>query len=86
MTRAEIEAVYHVESGIVRSPGKFEGEPVWAVWAHTIMMDGCTDCDRNDNEYITLDAADRKTWPELKGCRRIYFGEDDNGFFWVNAR
>lgn len=30
MTRKEIEAAYTVVNGIIRSPGKFEGEPVWA--------------------------------------------------------
>lgn len=72
MTRKEIESEYTVENGIIRSPGKFEGEPVYAPDFYDAAMDGCGEdlayMDDGWGEFTTLIAiedSDRKEWPEI---------------------
>ena len=85
MTRKEIEALYNVENGIIRSPGKFEGEPVYAphIWDMVLNDDYDTLADTDEADgaarvYITPE--DVEEFPELDGEPFIEAWEDYNGF------
>ena len=90
MTRHQVLSEYKVDDrGIIRSPGKFEGEPAWvvALWADAIagMADACA----GDFYQFDLRKGDpiRVEWPELdqwlgRGWT-VRLIEDEQGF--VNA-
>lgn len=40
MNRAEVEKDYKVENGIITSPGKFEGEPIFVLHFWDCVLDG----------------------------------------------
>lgn len=81
MTRDQIEAAYNVVDGIIRSPGKFEGEPVYVPYFWNAALEGGGG-DEDDGELIIFNvtADDRETWPELAGVERIKLLETDVGF------
>lgn len=85
--RDRIEQEYDRESsGTIRSPGKFEGEPLWAVRLWEIGLDGFADTDLNGVFSFTIPKDDplRAVWPELDKWlgrkRSVRLREDDNGF------
>jgi hypothetical protein len=90
MTRDEILQHYKVDHGIIRSPGKFEGEPVWAVafWDATLL--GCSDDELSGDavgaseetlvSVFTVSDTDRAEWPELATVKTIRMWESDQGF------
>ena len=60
MTRAEIEAQYKCHDGIIVSPGKFEGEPIFAPALYDLMCEGFSDIlDYPDDTRIDI----FETWP-----------------------
>jgi len=82
--RDEVEAQYKVENGVIRSPGKFEGEPVWAPDFWALVLEGSAD-DHERGVYIfEIDSSDVERWPELREAKKIEIWEDDLGF--VNTR
>jgi hypothetical protein len=84
MTRAEIEKAYRVVNGRIASPGKFEGEPIYAPGLWAMMLDGATDAtiDTPDGpvDIITIDPELRQQWPELRGTFAVALWEEDTGF------
>ena len=67
----------------VKGPGKFEGEPAYTFYFYENMMEG----DGYENmvygvSYVAFDSTDADTaiFPELKGHKRAFLHEDDNGF------
>jgi hypothetical protein len=89
MTRAEIEQHYKVVGGQIRSPGKFEAEPVFLPHFWDMGMEGFSD----DEFYMgdtsvwafKIDAKDVAEFPELRNYglrsgRKIYLWESDQGF------
>lgn len=46
------------DQGIVRAPGKFEGEPIWAVYFYGWMMQGVGDTTYDDCEHAPMLAID----------------------------
>ena len=83
ITRAQIAAEYDVDvHGIIRSPGKFEAEPVWVVWAYEVEMHGFSDFTKYDGiQAVTIEAADVLEFPELEGCAYVLTEESDQGFY-----
>lgn len=82
MTRAEIEAAYTVRDGVIRSPGKFEGEPVYAphIW-ETALDGGATREDMNGVSWVEILPSDRAEFPEIpQDARYIGVMESDAGF------
>lgn len=85
MTRKEVLQEFEVRDGIITSPGKFEGEPIYApyYWA--------MDCMGMADEYV-LDVAiffvtdqDRKEFPELdQFLELVEIWSDDQGFVHIN--
>lgn len=93
MTREQIERDYHVEGGIIRSPGKFEGEPSWApffydLWGglgHIIIFD---DQEGVEFDIFQWDRADDVflDWPELLSAHSVILVENDDEFIFVGVK
>lgn len=76
---------YTVENGIIRSPGKFEGEPIHAVHYYHMMLDGFGDyCEADDcnGQTFEIDADDAAMFPDLADCVGgfIHISVSDDGF------
>jgi hypothetical protein len=90
MTRQEILDSFDVdEHGIIQSPGKFEGEMVYAPHYYSLIMDGCADETEYDDDdtpidYFDVSSEDTKEFPELKGVKRLVCFEDSSGFFYCS--
>ena len=86
MTRQQILDNYDVRDGRIVSPGKFEGEPIFAPHFWECGLDGFADSD-NGTVYtfrILRDAPEHQEFPELKTWlgrkRTIRMREDRQGF------
>lgn len=90
MTREEIIKEYKIdwETGRIMSPGKFEGEMLYAPYFYEQICEGHTDDVTEsltgrivDIFYIGKD--DLIEFEELQGVKILYCHEDDNGFFHI---
>ena len=91
MTREEILKDYTVKSGIIRSPGKFEGEPLYAPYFWDLVLEGTgevysvtpfEECD--ESWRVEIDDEDRREFPELlQTAKYIRLWVDDNGFVYT---
>ena len=83
ITREQIQAELQVDGhGIIRSPGKFEGEPVWVRWAYEVEMNGFAELTKYDGiQAVEVEAADVKEFPELEGCAFVLTEESEQGFY-----
>ena len=95
LTREEIETIYQTKRGIIISPGKFEGEPLWCPYfyiagtegfAHDTYdgTDGCTEPVGATWVFVVTD-DDRREFPELRGIHTVEIHEDSQGFVWSAA-
>lgn len=78
---------YKVQNGVIRTPGKFENEPVYAPYFYDLVMQGASDeTDYDDDgtalDYFDITSDDIKQFPELKGIKRLQCYEDSAGFFY----
>jgi hypothetical protein len=85
VTRQEIEAAYKVENGIVKSLGKFQGQPTWVVYLWDLFLNGFGDGWAEDHNEVVhaifeIDASDVEVWPELEGVYKVDLWEDALGF------
>lgn len=80
MTREEIELDYDIEDGIIRSPGKFEGEPIYVPYFWQLGLEGFADDDDGDEFVFDLGPEELQMWPELGDGRRLTLSEDSSGF------
>lgn len=89
MTRTEILKHYTVDRrGTIRSPGKFEGEMIYAPYFYAAVMDGDGEPVYDDDYpdlllYTELDVqdADRKAFPELDPTTKdVLVYESEQGF------
>lgn len=85
MTREEIKNKYNVDdNGIIRSPGKFEGEMVYAPFYHELILNGAGEkiySDRLGRKLrMKVGEADREMFPELKDVKYVEFIETRAGF------
>ena len=85
MTRKQIEAEYQVVDGVIRSPGKFENEQVYAPYFYDAYLDGGADEDDGENLYFTVTNEDIKEFPELNGCTQVILTVDSTGFVWTRT-
>jgi hypothetical protein len=79
MTRAQIEQTYNVREAIIYSPGKFEGEPVWAPYFYDL-LEATTGEDEDGNALIPVTDEDRAEFPELAHAYSVRIRESDEGF------
>ena len=80
MTREEIEREYQVENGIIRSPGKFEGEAVYVPYFWDIYLDGFADEDDGTTLIFNVSVDDKKHFPELRKRKVVKLYQRDDGF------
>ena len=67
MTREEIKAQYTVDdSGVIRTLGKFEAEPVYAPYFWDSGMNGMSDEDENGVWFFVLSPEDKAEFPDLR--------------------
>jgi hypothetical protein len=72
---------YKVDShGVIRSPGKFEGEMYYVPYYWDIGMNGLADEDDGTNWLFNLDTEDYKRFPELKGSKTLILYSSEQGF------
>jgi hypothetical protein len=68
------------EHGIIRSPGKFEGEQSYVPYFWDIFLNG--GADRDDGRVLGFDvtAEDKALFPKLRKRRTVKLYERDDGF------
>lgn len=87
MTRQDVLNEYKVDDyGIIRDPGKFEGEMLYAPYFYDLMMNGGSDFTDYDGdtplELFDVSPDDVKEFPELKDVSQIRCWESEQGFFY----
>lgn len=81
MTREKILQDYEVDTnGIIRSPGKFEGEMLYVPYFWEVFLDGGADRDNGTILGFDLTPEDKAQFPELKGKRTVRLYQRDDGF------
>lgn len=92
MTRAEIESEFDVRDGVIKDPGKFEGEPVYAPYFYVLGMDSGADedvygADDTIHSVFFITDEDREQFPELKEeeIEALHVWEGETGFFNTEA-
>lgn len=70
------------DGGMIVSPGKFEGQPRYAVWFWEAYLDGRAEIDDGETMSFDVDDSDVKRFPELKEYlgAAVSLREDDQGF------
>jgi len=86
MTRQEIETSYRVENGVIRSPGKFEGEPVYVPYFWQFYLEGGAEDDDGETLTFHVTDEDRAMFPELANVRHVFLWESDDGFVACDVR
>ena len=81
MTREEVLKNYEVENGIIKSPGKFEGEPIYVPYFYSLMLEGASENfdyfpDGSTQDTFTIIEEDIIAFPELKGAKEVIIIED----------
>lgn len=88
-TRTELERQYVTRDGIIRNPGKFQGEPLWAPAMYDRWNEGFASCDGGNQEEGTnawaafrVDDELRAEWGDVIDASTYALGieEDDAGF------
>lgn len=88
MTRQELLAEYDVRDGVIRSPGKFEGEALYVPYFWEFGLQGFSDSEDDDGNWVfSVSDEDRQEFPELaeQGITRITLSESDSGFVYCEA-
>ncbi len=86
---AEIKKEYDVgDDGIINSPGKFEGEPVWAVYFYDLAGSGeelLTNQEGNSYEIFEVDDEERKEFGLADDIKAVVLKHTDQGFIYTAA-
>lgn len=85
MTRQDILNEFTVENGIIRNPGKFEFEPIYAPYFYDAYLNGMADEDDGEELWFDVTDEDRAQFPELGKCTRVICREDSQGFWRCEA-
>lgn len=82
MTRNQVFAAYNIRDGYICSPGKFEGEPLWAPHMFEAYMAGDGDDMEDDHGGVLLFILeeDREEYPELEDTTAVRIWQDSQGF------
>jgi hypothetical protein len=72
---------------IIRTPGKFEGEPTYAEHFYNLMLDGVSDDTIYDGEtpvdVFKVSAEDIAQFPDLDGVDYVILWESEQGFVYT---
>lgn len=85
-SRKDVLDQYEVEDGVIRSPGKFEGEAIFVPYLWEVYLNG--GATEDDGEIITIDIDDddRQVFPELNTVVRAYLEQSSTGFVYCHVR
>lgn len=64
----------------IETPGKFEGEPIFAPYFWDIMLEGGADHDCGECVYFIVSEVDVRLYPELSGIYAVRLDESAQGF------
>lgn len=79
--RQRIERDYQIVNGVIRSPGRFEGEAIYVPYFWESYLDGMADYDDGRTLGFKIEAIDRQLFPEIsKRKRTIRLYQRDDGF------
>lgn len=86
--RAQIMRDYKVRRGVIQSPGKMEGEPLYSPFLYGLVMDGGADetiylDDDSTVDVFKLSPNETSQFPELGGAEYVLCSEDNSGFFYA---
>ena len=85
MTRTEILRDYNVDSGgVIRSPGKFEGEYLYVPYFWDLFLNGCADEDDGGVLRFNVTEKDRREFPELVAVQVVTLTECEQGFVYCS--
>ena len=83
---------YDTDNGLICSPGKYEGEPLYVPYLWEIVLDGggepVDDPDRPDAtmDLVGLSDDDKRRFPALTGFDHALLWADDNGFVYCDLQ
>lgn len=78
---------FKTERGIIRNPGKFEGEPIYVPYYWEQFMDGGADDDEGCTLKFNITPEERKAFPELgKKQKVVRIFQNDQGFVSESSR
>ena len=81
MKRKEIEQRYSIDAnGIIRSPGKFEGEMLYVPYFWDAFLNGFADRDNGNVLGFDVTSEDKVEFPELIARRTVKLYERSDGF------
>lgn len=80
MTRQEIERDYKLRDGMIRTPGKFEGEMLYVPFYWDSGLMGCASHDVNGVWFFEILTDEKQMFPELADYYGIALEESDSGF------
>ena len=87
MTRQEIMEMYDVnEQGVIKSPGKFEGEMLYVPYFWDLGLEGDYDFDEDGVFGFEISTEDIAQFPELAGVKVLLLEESDTGFVYSEER
>lgn len=71
---------FEVENGVIRSPGKFEGERTYVPYYWEAYLNGMADDDDGHTLRFDVTAEDKKRFPILSRRKSVHLIETDQGF------
>lgn len=84
LTRAEVLRELQVRDGRIVSPGKFEGEPLYAPALYDRLMEGFADFSDEGGDVIEVDDELRAEFPEIRAdVAAFLLWTSEQGFFYV---
>lgn len=87
LTRKDIQEQYDVDpNGVIRTPGKFEGEMLYAPYFYAWLIEGFADEDDGTTARFDVTMDDILLFPELTGVASVSLFVDDNGFVYVRPQ
>lgn len=85
MTKHDILRTYHFNAtGIITTPGKFQGGPIYGPYFYEIYLDGGDMEILNEGILIEVELLDILQFPELENVKYILLDEDEQGFVWLS--
>jgi len=76
------------DNGIIVSPGKFEGEPIYSPYFWDRVMNGESDHTFYDGDHpvdvFRITYEEKKEFPELYDFTHVLINEDENGFVYCD--
>ncbi|KKL51378.1 hypothetical protein LCGC14_2296090 [marine sediment metagenome] len=87
MNEPQVRIEYDInEYGLIQSPGKFEGEMLYAPHLYDVMLNGCLDQSEDDDSMgeLTINQTDVDLFPDYFNLGDVYvLSECEQGFFYA---